>query len=339
MRRLRRLRSERGRRRDGRDRRRHRRQRSTARNAGGRYQSDFSRPSRRAISASSESRSAKGSSTLGDGLPLGAAFVLSPGGRASAGFCAPLDVGADGGAFGAGRGWPRSRWPRGTAVAADAAGGSVFAVVTTWLRLRRRRLPVPLSQIGARRRRDGRRGRRIARASRRRCFRGANRGSPRFAATLAGTIGGGIVARGCAGRRLRLTRWRRTGRRWSSRLRRRLRRRRRSGGRARQFRRGRLGWERSCGVERAAGLAPSGSAAPRGRVGGAVAEIAAGGAVWRRSRGRRGRRSRGLSGDLRRRFGGRLRRERGGLGSPHRRALARAEAKPGCSRAPGPRRD
>src|ERR1700722_19091641 len=122
--------------------------RLTRRNAGGLGQSDFSRPSRRAISASSESRSAKGSSTLGDGLPFGAAFVLSTGGRASADFCAPSDAGADGTVFGAGRAWAKPAlggrrggpdggagraWSKpalagGTVVTVGAAAGSAFAI-------------------------------------------------------------------------------------------------------------------------------------------------------------------------------------------------------------------
>ena len=98
------------------------------RNAGDLDQSDFSRPSKRAISDSSESRSAKGSSTLGDGLPLGAAFVLSPGGLASADFRAESDAGVNGTVFGAGRAWARPALAGGTVVTVGAAGASVFAI-------------------------------------------------------------------------------------------------------------------------------------------------------------------------------------------------------------------
>ena len=61
-----------------------------------RDQPGFSRPSRRAISASSNSRSAKGSSTFGGGLTLELAGPFCGGGRASLTCCAPLDAGAGG---------------------------------------------------------------------------------------------------------------------------------------------------------------------------------------------------------------------------------------------------
>ncbi len=93
-----------------------------------RDQPGFSRPSRRAISASSDSRSAKGSSTVGGGLTLKLAFAFCGGGRASPPCCAPLDAGAEGccvlatGSDGA--------LAAGTLAAGGVARGSAFAAAT-----------------------------------------------------------------------------------------------------------------------------------------------------------------------------------------------------------------
>ena len=101
---------------------------SPAMTKGIRDQPGFSRPSRRAISASSNSRSAKGSSTFGGGLTLELAGPFCGGGRASLTCCAPLDAGAGGccvlatgcgGALGAG-----------TLAAGGDARGSAFAAAT-----------------------------------------------------------------------------------------------------------------------------------------------------------------------------------------------------------------
>ena len=135
---------------------------------------------------------------MSDGLPLDAAFALSPGGRASPGFCAPLNVGPDGGVLGAGRGWDKVALAGGKAVAADAASGSVFAVVTlrsafdpatagSTLSDRRDGIGATGDEAG------GLPGPPMGAVS------VARTGDPRFGETLAGTIGGGIVARGCAG--------------------------------------------------------------------------------------------------------------------------------------------
>src|ERR1700722_8418683 len=160
--------------------------RLTRRNAGGLGQSDFSRPSRRAISASSESRSAKGSSTLGDGLPIGAPSVLSTGGRASAAFRAQSDAGADGIVFGAGRAWAKPALAGGAVATVGAAGASVFAIGAIDSAFSGRRggagaagdwpggLPGP--RAGA-------------------VF-VTRTGAPGFGEALGGMIGGGMVARG-----------------------------------------------------------------------------------------------------------------------------------------------
>jgi hypothetical protein len=171
-----------------------RRQRLLRRNAGGLGQSDFSRPSRRAISDSSESRSAKGSSTLGDGVPLGGAFGLSTGGRASAGFRAQSDAGADGTVLDAGRAWAKPAPAGGTVVTVGAAGASVFAIGA---------IDSAFEPATAGSTFSGRRGGAAAAGD---CGRlpgpcagavsAARTGAPRFGEALAGMIGGGMVARG-----------------------------------------------------------------------------------------------------------------------------------------------
>jgi hypothetical protein len=169
------------------------------RNACGLNQSDFSRPSRRAISASSESRSAKGSSTLGDGLALGARFVLSPGGRASSGFRAQSDADANGLVFGAGRAWAKAALGDGTFVTVGAAGAAVFAA---------RAIGSAFVSATASSAFSGRRGCAGATGDgagelpgpRAGAVSGARTGAPRFGEALAGMIGGGIDARTCAGR-------------------------------------------------------------------------------------------------------------------------------------------
>jgi hypothetical protein len=170
-----------------------------ARNSVNLGQSDFSRPSRRAISASSESRSAKGSSTLGDGLPFGAAFVLSTGGRASADFRAQSDAGADGTVFGAGRAWAKPALAVGTLVTVGAAGGSAFAIgamgsafepATAGSAFSARRGGAGATGDGAKELPGLLAG----------AVSVARTGAPRLGEALAGMIGGGMVARGCAGR-------------------------------------------------------------------------------------------------------------------------------------------
>ena len=89
-------------------------------------QSGFSRPSSRAISASSESMSAKGSSTFGVGLLFGAALALSAGGRVGAMYFGAPSDGAEGEAFGAGRA-PEAASAGGMSCAVGAATGSAFA--------------------------------------------------------------------------------------------------------------------------------------------------------------------------------------------------------------------
>ena len=96
-------------------------------------QSGFSRPSKRAISASSESMSPKGSSTFTAALAFGSAFALSVGGRAGAkNFGAPSEAGDEGMAFGVGRATAEDAFAGEalTFVTVGAAGGAVFAAGT-----------------------------------------------------------------------------------------------------------------------------------------------------------------------------------------------------------------
>lgn len=96
----------------------------------------FSRPSRRAISASSDSRSPKGSSTFGGGLALKLAFAFCGGGPASPTCCAPLDAGAEGccalatGCDGADGPLAAGTLAAGTLAAGGVARGSAFAAAT-----------------------------------------------------------------------------------------------------------------------------------------------------------------------------------------------------------------
>ena len=134
-------------------------------------------------------------------MPPGVAFVLSAGERESASFCGPSDAGAAGGVFSAGRAWAnKAALVGGTFVTVGAGGGSVltvaaagsgFAGAAAGSGFSGRRggagatgdgagggLPGPLEGAVS-----------VART-----------GAPQFGEALAGIIGGGIVARGCAGR-------------------------------------------------------------------------------------------------------------------------------------------
>jgi hypothetical protein len=136
---------------------------------------------------------------LGDGLPVDAAFVLSAKGRASTVFCAPSNARFDEGVLGVSRAWAKAALAGGAVVPVLAPSDSVLAAVTfgsafepttTASALSGRRdgpgaavdedagLPGALGDAGS----------------------AARTGAPRFDEALAGMIGGGIVARGCAGR-------------------------------------------------------------------------------------------------------------------------------------------
>jgi hypothetical protein len=91
----------------------------------------FSRPSSRAISASSDSTSAIGSSTLGGALTLDTAFAFCAGARISPACCAPSDAGAEGCGLAAGCEWPEAVFAAGTVPGGGAPRASAFAAPTT----------------------------------------------------------------------------------------------------------------------------------------------------------------------------------------------------------------
>jgi hypothetical protein len=144
--------------------------------------------------------SAKGSSTFGGALPPGVAFVLSAGERESASFCGPSDAGAAGGVFSAGRAWAnKAALVGGTFVTVGAGGGSVFTVAAAGSGFAGAAAGSDFSgrRGGAGATGDGASGLPGPLAG---AVSVARTGAPRFGEALEGIIGGGIVARGCAGR-------------------------------------------------------------------------------------------------------------------------------------------
>ena len=128
--------------------------------AGDLGQLGFSRPSRRAISASSDSRSANGSSAFVGALTLNGALAFCSGGRPSPECCGPLAAGAEGCVLATGGDLGGGAIAGGTGDAGGVARGSAFAAVTAEFRLFR-----------TRRRRARRRRCRIARGGRGRSLR------------------------------------------------------------------------------------------------------------------------------------------------------------------------
>jgi hypothetical protein len=136
---------------------------------------------------------------LGEGFPIDAALVLSADGRASTVFCAPSNAGLDEGALGVSRAWDKAALAGGAIVPVLALSGSVLAGVTLGSAFEPTTAASVLSG-----RRDGPDAAEdegvglpgiIGDA-----VSAARTGAPRFDEALAGTMGGGIVARGCAGR-------------------------------------------------------------------------------------------------------------------------------------------
>jgi hypothetical protein len=135
---------------------------------------------------------------LAGGLPFFAA-VLSAGGRASAAFCAQSDGVVDTGVFGAGRAGAAVALAKGAAGPADAAGSSVFTGAAAASAFE----PVTAgSDFSARRGAAGATGDGAEELPGPRAgpVSVTRTGAPRFGEALAGMIGGGIAARGCAGR-------------------------------------------------------------------------------------------------------------------------------------------
>jgi hypothetical protein len=133
------------------------------------------------------------------GLLLGAAFVLSACGRASAGFCVPLDGRAAGGVLGAGGVGTEAAVAAGTVTVGPAGasvlnvatgGGSAFEAAAASSGFSGRRAGAGATGEGA----AGLPGPLAGPISVVRTV------GPRFCEALAGMIGGGIVARGCARR-------------------------------------------------------------------------------------------------------------------------------------------
>jgi hypothetical protein len=120
---------------------------------------------------------------------------LSAGGRASAGFRAQSDAGADGTVFGADRAWAKPALAGGTVVTVGAAGASVFAIGA---------IDSAFEPATAGSTFSGRRGGAGAAGDwpgglpgpRAGAVSAARIGAPRFGEALAGMIGGGMVARG-----------------------------------------------------------------------------------------------------------------------------------------------
>ena len=98
--------------------------------AGDSGQLGFSRPSRRAISASSDSRSANGSSAFVGALTFNGALAFCSGGRPSPECCGPLAAGAEGCVLATGGGLGGGAIAGGTGDAGGVARGSAFAAVT-----------------------------------------------------------------------------------------------------------------------------------------------------------------------------------------------------------------
>lgn len=163
--------------------------------AGDSGQLGFSRPSRRAISASSDSRSANGSSAFVGALTLKGAFAFCAGGRPSPESCGPSGAGAEGCVLATGGDLGDAALAGGTGAAGGVERCSAFAAVIAESAFSERGGGADAAGAGA----VGLPGAGASEAL------GGPFSGGRATGTLdvdpdAGTIGGGIAGRGGAGR-------------------------------------------------------------------------------------------------------------------------------------------